>query len=65
LKREGIEFLPTTLAEALDHFEQDEVLRDAIGQGFSEMYLRAKRNEWNAYNRTVSQWELDNYLALY
>jgi glutamine synthetase len=65
LKREGIEFLPTTLAEALDHFEQDDVLRDAIGQDLSEMYLRAKRNEWNAYNRTVSQWELDNYLALY
>ena len=24
-----------------------------------------KREEWNAYNRTVSQWELDNYIALY
>ena len=65
LKADGIELLPTTLKDALDHFERDEILRDAVGHDFSEMYLRAKRDEWNAYNRTISQWELDNYIALY
>jgi glutamine synthetase len=65
LHREGIEFLPVTLFEALDHFETDEVLQDALGVEFSSMYLHAKRTEWNAYHRSVSQWELDNYIAAY
>jgi glutamine synthetase len=65
LKSDGIELLPTSLTEALDHFERDEVLREAVGHDFSEMYLRAKRDEWTAYHRTISQWELDNYIALY
>jgi glutamine synthetase len=65
LEKDGIAWLPTTLPEALDHFERDAVLRDALGQEFSEMYLRVKRQEWEAYHRTVSQWELDNYVTVY
>jgi glutamine synthetase len=65
LEKDGIEWLPTTLKDALDHFEADTVLRDALGQEFSEMYLRVKRQEWEAYHRTVSQWELDNYVTVF
>jgi glutamine synthetase len=65
LRSEGIEFLPTALFEALDHFEADDVLRDALGEEFSANYLRAKREEWNSYHRSVSQWEWDNYIATY
>jgi glutamine synthetase len=65
LKADKIEFLPTTLKDALDYLEQDEVLREALGFEYSEMYLRAKRDEWNAYHRSVSQWELDNYITVY
>jgi glutamine synthetase len=65
LKEEGIEFLPVMLYEALDHFEQDEVLRQALGEDYSAMYLKVKREEWNGYHRSVSQWELDNYIATY
>jgi glutamine synthetase len=65
LKKDGIEWLPTTLKDALDHFEADDVLQDALGREFSEMYLRVKREEWEAYHRTVSQWELDNYVTVF
>ena len=65
LRAQGIEFLPTTLKEALDHFEADTLLHDALGAEMAEMYLRVKRDEWNAYHRSVSQWELDNYIAPY
>ena len=65
LKRDGIEFLPTTLKDAIDHFESDPILREALGQEYSEMYMRVKREEWNAYHRSVSQWELDNYITVY
>ena len=65
LKKDGIEWLPTTLKDALDDFEADTVLREALGQEFSANYLRVKRQEWEAYHRTVSQWELDNYVAVF
>jgi len=65
LKKDRIEFLPTTLKDALDHLEADEVLHDALGEEYTEMYLRIKRAEWNAYHRSISQWELDNYLTVY
>lgn len=65
LQAEGIDFLPTTLKDSLDYLEQDEVLRDALGAEYVEMYLRAKRIEWNTYHRTVSRWELDNYITVY
>jgi glutamine synthetase len=65
LKKDGIEWLPTTLKDALDDFEADTVLREALGQEFSANYLRVKRQEWEAYHRTVSQWELDNYVSVF
>lgn len=65
LKADGIDFLPTTLKDALDCLELDEVLREALGPKYTEMYLRAKRAEWNAYHLTISQWELDNYITVY
>ena len=65
LQKEGIAFLPTTLKDALDYFEADEVVRGALGAEYAEMYIRAKRQEWNAYHRSVSQWELDNYITVY
>ena len=65
LRQRGIEFLPTTLAEAVDHLEQDEVVKGALGQTYSLYYIDVKREEWHRYNRSVSQWELENYVALY
>lgn len=65
IRAEGIEMLPTTLKDAIDHLERDEVICDALGDEFARLYIDAKRDEWNAYNRTVSQWELDNYITVY
>jgi glutamine synthetase len=65
LRAEGIEFLPATLKEAVDHFEADPVLQAALGPELSDMIVRVKREEWNAFHRTVSQWELDNYIGVY
>ena len=65
LKRRGIRFLPTTLTEALDAFEQDAVIQGALGSEYAAHYVRVKREEWRRYNQTVSQWELDQYLPTY
>ncbi len=60
-----IGFLPSTLAEALDAFEADDVVRGALGDGYAAEYLRVKREEWRQYNQTVSEWERDRYLTTY
>ena len=65
LKRRNIGFLPTTLIDALEHLERDEVIKNALGADYADYYIEVKRAEWNRYNRSVSQWETDNYLAVY
>ncbi len=57
--------MPTTLSEALDHLEQDEVVQGALGPEYAPYYIRIKREEWRQYHQSVSQWEIDNYLGLY
>jgi glutamine synthetase len=64
-RAEGLQFVPQSLNEALDAFEQDEVVRGALGPGLSEEFLRVKRQEWVLYHNSVSQWEVDQYLTLF
>lgn len=65
LRRRKIDFLPATLHEALDAFENDPVVRSALGDEYSCYYLRLKREEWRQYHQNVSQWERDLYLKTY
>ena len=62
LERRNITFLPTTLREALDCFERDEVVRQALGNDYASYYAGVKREEWRQYHQSISQWELDHYL---
>jgi len=65
LKAEGIELLPTTLRDALDELEKDDVVMDSIGREYAEYYIRVKRGEWKRYHDSVSRWEIEKYLGLY
>ncbi len=64
-RREGLQFLPQTLSEALDVFEQDKVVQGALGEGLAAEFLRIKRGEWVRYHNDVSRWEVDQYLTLF
>lgn len=57
--------LPESLAEALDAFESDPLLREALGPTIADEFLDAKWQEWESYRREVSPWELQRYLALF
>ncbi|MHA2212974.1 MAG: glutamine synthetase, partial [Candidatus Thorarchaeota archaeon] len=58
----GIELLPSTLHDALDHLEKDDVIREALGTHIFETYLRIKRKEFNDYMReSVTDWEWRQY----
>jgi glutamine synthetase len=58
----GIQFLPTSLSDALDMMERSDLVREALGEHIFEWFLRNKRAEWNDYKAQVSQFELDRYL---
>lgn len=61
----GIETLPKNLEEALDYFEKDEFVKEALGDHVYTKFLEAKRSEWEDYRNRISDWELKNYLIKY
>ena len=61
-KRHKIDTLPGTLAEALKALEQDEVIKEALGETILKAFMRAKWAEWDEYRIQVSPWELEKYL---
>ena len=64
-RSEGLRFLPQTLSEALDAFEEDRVVQGALGPAFAAEFLRVKRTEWVRYHNDVSPWEVGQYLTLF
>lgn len=65
LKLREVQTLPESLRQALDEFEANPVMKEALGPVAFESYLNAKRAEWKDYSLAVSQWELDRYLEIY
>ena len=61
----GIENLPRSLEEALNHFKTSDFMREVLGEHVFEKYLTAKQEEWRAYRARVSQWEVERYLVKY
>lgn len=61
----GIEFLPRTLAEAVDCFEADPFVTETLGQGLRDEFIKYKREEWMAYHQAVSAWEIERYSHLF
>jgi glutamine synthetase len=60
----GIEALPDSLAAAIARMEKSDLVREALGDGVFDYFLRNKRAEWDEYRRNVTQFELDRYLAI-
>jgi len=58
-----VETLPTSLGEALDALEKDDVIVGALGPYISDRYLAVKRQELDEYNRQITPWELERYFS--
>jgi glutamine synthetase len=61
----GIEFLPKNLLEAVDAFEADPFVVEALGQELRDEFIKYKRQEWNAYHQTISEWEIERYSHMF
>lgn len=50
--------IPSTLVEAIEAFEHSEVAKSAFGEEAHFHLLHMARAEWQAFNNTVTDWEL-------
>ncbi len=60
-ERSDVPELPGSLEAALRAFEGDEVLRRALGDGFSTYYTTSRAWELKAWRQTVTDWERARY----
>ena len=64
-RRRGIARLPSTLGDALDALERDEVLRAALGETLAREYLIVKRSEVRAFADKDVAFELAQHFYRY
>ncbi len=62
LEAQGIEAIPSNLSKACHYFEDDEFMKEVLGEHVHAKYLDAKRKEWNRFREQVTAWEIDEYL---
>ncbi|WIX33954.1 type III glutamate--ammonia ligase [Salinicola sp. JS01] len=64
-QEQGIGVLPQSLKEAIDALAKDTILREVMGPGIVDEFIAVKREEWAAYSRQVSTWELQRYAEFF
>ncbi|GMA46647.1 type I glutamate--ammonia ligase [Tetragenococcus muriaticus] len=61
----GIHDLPSTLHNALKELDEDDLLKSALGKHIYTSFVEAKKQEWAAFQESVSEWEKEQYLELF
>jgi len=54
--------LPMSLGDALDELRDNEVIKSSMPGEMFKVYEHYKRDEWERYNSTVTDWDLETYL---
>jgi glutamine synthetase len=57
--------MPGSLGEAISELEGSALVRETFGDHLFERYLDGRRQEWDEYRLSVSEWELERYLSIY
>lgn len=65
LEQRHIQPLPTSLAEAVDNLEKDEVLKEALGPLLLQSYLAVKRSEVSAFTDEDVDFELKHHFYIF
>lgn len=61
----GVKNLPISLNEAIRIARDSDFITELLGRQFKDVYLNAKAEEYKSYGRTVTRWEIENYLIKY
>ena len=63
-KVRGAPKLPLNMLDAMRAYNRDKELKAAMGEEFSNAYLKMKQQEWDDFTSYFSQWEKDNTLDI-
>lgn len=56
--------LPTDLGTAIAALEEDEVVMSALPGEMARVYMELKRDEWERFISTVTEWDFNRYLEM-
>ncbi|GBE36906.1 putative glutamine synthetase 2 [bacterium BMS3Bbin07] len=60
----GIEQLPESLIEAIEHAEKSDLLRETLGEHVFNELILSKKIEWDDYRVRVFPYEIETYLPM-
>jgi len=60
----SVERIPRTLGEALDALDADPVVRKALPGDMYTVFSHYKRDEWERFIGTVTDWDIAEYLDI-
>ncbi|RMF85530.1 MAG: glutamine synthetase [Nitrospinota bacterium] len=61
----GVKRFPTTLEEAVDNLERDEVLCEAMGEVLAREYIAVKRADWADFEEQGEAFEIEHHFYRY
>jgi glutamine synthetase len=65
LAKRGVTVLPRNLLEAIEAFDRDPLSEEVFGPELKASFVALKRQEWEDYHNSISQWEIDRYLTMF
>jgi glutamine synthetase len=54
--------IPMTFGDALDALDEDEIVQSALPDEMYKVFRHYKRDEWERYCATVTEWDVEEYL---
>ncbi|MEM7125166.1 MAG: glutamine synthetase [Chloroflexota bacterium] len=60
--KKEVKKVPLSLGEAIEMLDADETIKTALPGDMHRVFMHYKRDEWENYLATVTQWDLDTYL---
>lgn len=64
LKRKKIGILPASLLEAIQEFKKSHLMKEVLGDHVFNNLLKNKTLEWDRFRSSVTDFEINNYLAV-
>ena len=56
--------LPTTLYEATEAMKRSTVIKEILGEGFTEHFVQTREWEWRQHLKPVTDWEMRRYFEI-
>ena len=60
----GVKNLPDNLKEAIDVLQEDDLMKEALGNHIYSKFIKLKTKEWDDFKTCVTEWEINRYMKI-